>query len=104
MLADEISHYPPDPKSAARHRAELIAKTPSMRVVLVTMLENSELQTHSAPGPITVQALHGKIAFAVDSEIVELGPGEMIVVPGKVQHAVKCLADGAFLLTMANPG
>jgi quercetin dioxygenase-like cupin family protein len=109
-LEREIERFPPDPESAARHRAEILIKTDTLRVVLVTMLRNGRMHDHSAPGPITVHVLHGAIRFTVGDEGHELRAGQLISLAPGTEHAVEGIEDGAFLLTIAhmsripNPG
>lgn len=100
-LADEIQRYPPDPESAARHRAEILVKSDTLRLVLVTMLAGGELHEHTAPGPITVQVLRGTMRFSVEGEPREIRAGQLISLAPGVRHAVECVEDGAFLLTIA---
>jgi quercetin dioxygenase-like cupin family protein len=99
-LPEVILSFPPDPNSKARHRANLLVKTDTIRVVLVTMLEGGALQEHSAPGPITVQVLAGTIDFLVDGESDIMSKGDLISLAPGVRHAVRGLKDGAFLLTI----
>lgn len=99
-INDVIASLPPDPDSQARHRANILIKTNTLRVVVVTMLEGSELQEHSAPGPITIHALEGSIDVDVDGETHSLDAGELISLAPGVRHAVRCTQDGSFLLTI----
>jgi quercetin dioxygenase-like cupin family protein len=99
-LRAEIDAIPPDPDSEARHRAQILIKTDTIRVVVVSMLEGGQLQEHTAPGPITIHALDGAIEVDVEGEAHLLNAGELISLAPGVRHAVTCLKDGAFLLTI----
>jgi quercetin dioxygenase-like cupin family protein len=99
-LPGGIESFPPDPNSKARHRANILVKTDTIRVVLVTMLKDGELQEHSAPGPITVQVLKGAIDFSVDDEEHLMQEGDLISLATGVRHAIRGVEDGAFLLTI----
>lgn len=101
-LDEVISEYPPDPDSAARHRAEILIKTETLRVVLVTMLSGARLQEHKAPGPITIHVLRGSMNVSVEDGSHVLGSGEMISIAPGIEHAVEGVEDGAFLLTIAH--
>jgi hypothetical protein len=82
-LAEVMSEFPPDPGSAARHRAEILVKTDTLRVVLVTMLSGGFMHDHAAPGPITIQVLKGVINLTVEGESRTLSAGELIsLAPG----------------------
>lgn len=100
-LEREIERFPPDPNSAARHRAETLVKTDTLRVVLLTMLSRAILREHAAPGPLTVQVLRGAVKFTVDDEPYDLQAGQLIAVAPDKDYAVEGIEDGAFLLTIA---
>ncbi len=99
-LPGVIESFPPNPDRKARHRANILVKTDTIRVVLVTMLKDGELQEHSAPGPITVQVLKGAIDFTVGDESHVMEEGDLISLAPGVRHAVHGIEDGAFLLTI----
>lgn len=101
-LNKEIERFPPDPDSAARHRAEILIKTDTLRVVLVTMLAEGKMHEHAAPGPITVHVLRGAIAVTVDGQPQDLTEGQLISLAPGVEYAVDGVGDGAFLLTIAH--
>jgi quercetin dioxygenase-like cupin family protein len=99
-LAQVVAEIPPDPDTAARHRAEILIKTDTIRVVLITILEGGQLNDHSAPGPITIHALTGSIDVDVEGERHTISAGEMISLAPGVRHAVTGRETGAFLLTI----
>jgi len=101
-LHEVIDEFPPDRESAARHRAEILVKTDTLRVVLVTILSGGRLHEHEAPGPITIQVLRGAVNVSVAGEPRVLGAGELISLAPGVEHAVEGVEDGAFLLTIAH--
>jgi quercetin dioxygenase-like cupin family protein len=101
-LDEVIAEFPPDPASKARHRAEILVKTDTLRVVLVTMLTGGRLHDHSAPGPITIHVVRGSMNVTVEGASQVLGSGEMIALAPGVEHAVESVEDGAFLLTIAH--
>ncbi len=101
-LSAEIARFPPDGTSG--RRSEILLKTRSLRVLLVTMRAGTELHEHAAPGTITVQPIAGRFLFIVADEEREMEPGTLISVDGGVRHAVRAVADGTFLLTIAWPG
>ncbi|HEV2128152.1 MAG TPA: cupin domain-containing protein, partial [Thermomicrobiales bacterium] len=99
-ISEVIASIPPDPNSEARHRANTLIKTSTLRVVVVTMLEDGELQEHTAPGPITIHTIEGSMEVDVEGEAHPLDAGELISLAPGVRHAVRCTRDGAFLLTI----
>ena len=101
-LNKEITHFAPHDDTG--RSAETLLKAPDLRVVLVTMRAGAELAEHMAPGTITVQPLRGRFQFSTEDAAQEIVAGDLISVEGKVRHAVRCLDEGAFLLTLAWPG
>ena len=101
---EEIRRFRPGDTEAGR-RVETLIKTDGLRVVLVTMRAGISLHEHTAPGPITIHALHGRFEVGFDDDVREVGPGDIVALATGVRHAVKTLADGAFLLTIGwGPG
>lgn len=100
-LEAEIARFPPDPESVARHRAETLVKTATLRVVLVTMLTGGTLQEHIAPAPLTVHVLRGALRLRVGERTAELHAGELLALAPDVSYAIDGIADGAFLMTIA---
>lgn len=103
-LAAEIARFPPGDGASGR-RAETLVGADGLRVVLVTMRAGAVLHEHTAPGPITIQAVAGRFAVAVPDGEQELVAGSLVALGAGVRHAVRALADGAFLLTIGgSPG
>lgn len=101
-LREVVSQFPPDPDSAARHRAEILVKSDTLRVVLVTALSGGRLHDHSAPGPITIHVIDGSFSVTVGGESQVVSSDEVVVMAPGVDHAVECVDDGSFLLTIAH--
>lgn len=101
-LREVVSQFPPDPESAARHRAEILVKSDTLRIVLVTALSGGRLHDHSAPGPITIHVFEGAFAVNADGGSQVVSADEVVVMAPGVEHSVECVEDGAFLLTIAH--
>lgn len=101
-LREVIAKYPPDPDSAARHRAEILVKSDTLRVVLVTAISGGALKPHDAPGPITIHVIEGSFTVDVDEDRQTLSADEMMILAPGVDHGVECIEDGAFVLTIAH--
>ena len=99
-LHDEIARLTPGDSKSGR-RADILIKTDRLRVVLVTMRAGAELQEHSAPGPITIQALLGRFSVSVNDDEHDLAHGGLISIQTDVPHSVRAVEDGAFLLTIS---
>ena len=98
-LHNEIARYAVEDPSG--RRSVILVKTPTLRVVLVTMVAGTESHEHSVEGPITLQALTGRFEVTVEGETVELPAGGLASLAGGVRHAVRAVEDGAFLLTIS---
>lgn len=101
-LDQEIERFLPRGGHSGR-RAEILVKLDRLRVVLVTMNAGIELHEHTAPGPITIQTLRGRMAITVGSGEVMLDAGAMIAIVADAAHSVRAVEDGAFLLTIGYP-
>lgn len=102
ILADEIERFTPGPSEAGR-RAETLVKTDRLRVVLVTMRTGARLHDHTAPGPITIQALRGRFDVTIGDGTSDVSAGSLVAIEANVVHAVQAVEDGAFLLTISWP-
>jgi quercetin dioxygenase-like cupin family protein len=102
-LNAEIARFPPG-EGASGRRAETLVKTDRLRLVLVTMRAGASLDEHTSPGPITIQALRGRFVVSARDREHALNEGGLIALDAGVPHAVRALADGAFLLTIAWQG
>ncbi len=101
-LDQEIDRFLPSGGHSGR-RAEILVKADRLRVVLVTMNAGVELHEHTAPGPITIQTLRGRMAVMLGSGEVMLDTGAMIALAEGAPHSVRAVEDGAFLLTIGYP-
>ncbi len=98
-LNEEIARYAVDNPSG--RRSEILVKTPTLRVVLITMTAGTEAHEHAVDGPITVQVLRGRFVLTAGDDSTELPVGHFASLPGGVRHAVRAVEDGAFLLTIS---
>jgi quercetin dioxygenase-like cupin family protein len=98
-LSKTIERLSPRADEAGR-RAEILVKHDQLRVTLVTMRAGIELAEHSARAPLTFHVLQGRFAFDYAGGSAELGPGELIALQENVEHRVRAIEGGAFLLTL----
>ncbi|MCC6312855.1 MAG: cupin domain-containing protein [Thermomicrobiales bacterium] len=102
-LNDVIDRLDPAGTKAGR-RAETLVKTDQLRLVLVTMAAGALLDEHTAPGPIAIQGLRGRLRVLVGDEPRDLPPGEVIALAPETPHTVHAPENGAFLLTIGWAG
>jgi quercetin dioxygenase-like cupin family protein len=102
-LDDEIARLRPADGESGR-RAETLVKASGLRVVLVTLRSGAALHEHTAPGPISIHALRGRLIVSVGPREIPINAGELVAIDAGVRHAVAASEDGAFLLTIGFPG
>ncbi len=84
--------------------ARTLVKDDALRVTLITLAPGGELREHTAPGPITVQPLKGRIRFTVGDAEHDLGPDDFLALQAKKPHSVTSEHGGTFLLTVVRAG
>lgn len=82
------------------HNAITVFKSDTYRLVLVGMHKEAQIETHLAEGIISVQVIEGKIKFSTESESVELGNRQMVVLHERILHSVTALEESFFLLSI----
>lgn len=71
-----------------------------LKTTVIALRKGAVLKEHTAPGPITVHVIKGRIAFRTGAEEVQLSDGGIIALTARVPHSVEAFEDSAFLLTM----
>lgn len=84
--------------------SETLVKYKEFRIVLVRMKHGSYMSHHRAEGPISIQAIQGKIRVHLPEDRLEdLNPGDLLTLERCLEHDVEALDESAFLLTIAWP-
>lgn len=84
--------------------SETLVKYKEFRIVLVRMKTGSYMSHHRAEGPISIQAIQGKIRVHLPEDRLEdLNPGDLLTLERCLEHDVEALDESAFLLTIAWP-
>jgi quercetin dioxygenase-like cupin family protein len=81
-------------------KTHTLLKTDAVEVLRLVMPAGKEITEHEAPGEIIVQCLEGRIAFTALGKTEELTAGQLLFLTPEEPHAVKCLEDASFLLTI----
>lgn len=93
-----------DAGSSAGHRAKTLAKYPDMRLVLIALEVGGRVDTHKAPGRVSIQALEGRVSIRLgDDQTVELSAGSILQIAPNVAHDVQAPERSAILVTIAWP-
>jgi quercetin dioxygenase-like cupin family protein len=85
----------------ARRNAMTLVKQPVFRVVLVALQAGAEIGAHETEGPITVQAIEGRLAIHVAADEFVLRTGQLLILGAGLRHTIHAQEDSAFLLTLA---
>lgn len=96
----EIIDVRPYGANLAGAKTTTLFKTERMEAVRVVMAAGKEIASHKAPSEITVQCLEGAIEFAAMGQKQALRAGDLIYLAAGEPHAVKCVEDASFLLTI----
>ena len=83
-----------------RRNAMTLVKQPVFRVVLVTLQAGAEIGAHETEGPVTVQALEGRLAIEVGAEQFALSAGQLLILRSGLRHGIRAQDEAAFLLTL----
>ena len=75
-----------------------------VRVVVFAFDTDAGLAEHTAPGPIIVQALSGRVEFIAEGERTELVPGGIVHLSGGIAHSVRALEPSKMMLTLIRCG
>jgi quercetin dioxygenase-like cupin family protein len=86
---------------SARRNAMTLVKQPIFRVVLVALQAGTEIGAHQTEGPITVQAIEGRLAIDVEADVFVLAAGQLLILGPGLRHTIHAQDDSAFLLTLA---
>ena len=81
--------------------ARTLVKDGALRVTMVALGRDGHLAAHQSPGPITIQAVAGRIAVSAGTDRWELEPGALLFLGAGIEHEVASDTGGAFLLTVA---
>ena len=82
--------------------SETLVKYGEFRIVLVRMKPGSYMSHHRAEGPISIQAIQGRIRVHLpEDRIEELEVGDLLTLDRCLEHDVEALEEFAFLLTIA---
>ena len=75
-------------------------KAEQLEVIRLVLPTGKEIAEHRAPGEIIVQCLEGIIEFTALGQSQQLTAGQMLYLDAGQPHAVKCLENASFLLTL----
>lgn len=96
----EVVDVRPLGPTLAGSKTTTLFKTENVEAVRIVMSAGKEISEHEAPGEIIVQCLEGKVAFTAMNKTTELEAGQLMYLVAEEPHAVRCIEDASFLLTI----
>jgi quercetin dioxygenase-like cupin family protein len=81
--------------------AVTLMKSSFMRIVLIALHGQSEINFNQSGNVISVQLLEGKINFQTQNESVMLSKGSLVTIHEDTQHRLIAIEESVFLLTVA---
>jgi quercetin dioxygenase-like cupin family protein len=80
--------------------SKTIVKKPAGNITLFAFDKGEGLAEHSSPHDALVQLLDGKAEIMIGGSIHNLQPGQNIILPANVPHALKAIEKFKMMLTM----
>src|SRR5579863_10058544 len=73
--------------------SKTLAKYPDLRVILVLMKANTQMNEHRAEGRVSIHAFLGKICIHLPDQKVNLAVGQLLVLDCGMVHDVEALEE-----------
>lgn len=89
-----------EPWRVRGHNARTLAKDDELRIVLAVLKQGARLKEHRAEETVSIHALSGRIRLRVAEGLIDLGPGQVLVLARGRLHDVEAVEESAFLLTV----
>src|ERR1700733_5994189 len=81
--------------------SKTLAKYPDLRIVLILMKANTQMDQHRAEGRVSIQQILGKMCVHLPDQDVTVSAGDLLVLDYGVLHNLEALDESAFLLTIS---
>lgn len=100
-LGEEVAALRRDEKYVETGRlGRTLVKEKDLRLTLTVLAEGSEVETHHAASPMTLQVLQGQLHYRVGEEEFDLDAGQLLFFgPGHARD-IEAREDTALLLTI----
>jgi quercetin dioxygenase-like cupin family protein len=82
-------------------RSSSLIKSNQLQLMRVVLRAGERLPEHRVRGEITLQCLEGRAAVQTPGHHVELGAGQLVLLPAGEPHAVHALLDTSLLVTVS---
>jgi quercetin dioxygenase-like cupin family protein len=80
------------------HNARTLIKQTDFRVVLISLKAGKEVHEHPTDEPLALQPLRGQMRVQLPSEVIQLGPEQLLSIDQRMQFSAEAIEDCDFLL------
>lgn len=77
-----------------------LIKTERIQLLHLVLAAHQDQPQHHVDEECTIQCLEGDVEVVTGSGVRRLGPGQLVVLPAKQQHALRARAESAVLVTL----
>ncbi|MEA5453023.1 cupin domain-containing protein [Leptolyngbya sp. CCNP1308] len=83
--------------------SKVLLQDSACQYTLFCLAADTEISEHTSTRNAVVQCLEGQGVLTLEGKEIALEPGVFIVMPANAPHALKAIANLAFLLTLSKP-
>ncbi len=80
--------------------SRVLVRSAGGSVTLFAFARGQELSEHTAPFEALVHVLEGQLELLIGGKSVHASPGNIVLMPADIPHALRALDDTKMLLTM----
>ena len=80
--------------------ATALLSTDSCKQIVFCLAVGQEIADHQTPNVAVVHVLDGQMTVHVQQQAIELGSGDLVVIPSRVTHSVQAATPTRFMLTL----
>jgi quercetin dioxygenase-like cupin family protein len=82
--------------------ARTLVKQGPLRLTLIAVAPGGDIAAHRSAGPVSMHIVEGEIVFAALGEEYLAKPGDILAMAAGVEHTVRSVTGGIFLLTVVH--
>jgi len=80
---------------------QVLADDPALMLVAFRFETGAEGALHSHPHVQSTFVRSGRFSFTIGEEVLEIGPGDSVMIPSGVTHGCRCLHAGELIDSFA---
>lgn len=103
-LSDQITSLREDESYARSGRlGRTLVKDGNLRLTLTVLAQGTDVGTHHADAPMTLQPVQGRLRYRVEGEEIDVEQGDVVFFARGHATDIRALEDAALLLTINQP-